>query len=254
MLPGVTPQWLRGMFGRIAPRYDLTNTIISAGLDHAWRRRLAQRVARHAAQTVLDVACGTGGVMAQLARYCSPTTRLLGVDFTEAMLHVGRQRLATIAPSHRLYLCAGDAQYLPYPDTSFDAVTMMFGVRNFDDPAVALAECYRVLRPEGHLCLVEFTWPRGRGLQMVYSGYWRYILPLIAWPLCGEWAAYRYLRDSVLAFCSQSNLTILLQCIGFTVILAEALSGGITTLYEARKPSLVSPVRKETPAWQQIGV
>lgn len=254
MLPGVTPQWLRGMFSRIAPRYDLTNTIISAGLDHAWRRRLAQRVARHAAQTVLDVACGTGGVMAQLVRYCSPTTRLLGVDFTEAMLHVSRQRLATIAPSHRLYLCAGDAQYLPYLDTSFDAVTMMFGVRNFDDPAVALAECYRVLRPEGHLCLVEFTWPRGRGLQMVYGGYWRYILPLIAWPLCGEWAAYRYLRDSVLAFRSQSNLTILFQRIGFTDILAEVLSGGITTLYEARKPSLVSPVRKETPAWQQIGV
>lgn len=254
MLPGVTPQWLRGMFSRIAPRYDLTNTVISAGLDHAWRRRLAQRVARHAAQTVLDVACGTGGVMAQLARYCSPTTRLLGVDFTEAMLHVGRQRLATIAPSHRLYLCAGDAQYLPYPDTSFDVVTMMFGVRNFDDPAGALAECYRVLRPEGHLCLVEFTWPRERGLQMVYSGYWHYILPLMAWPLCGEWAAYRYLRDSVLAFRSQSDLTILIQRIGFTDILAEALSGGITTLYEARKPSLVSPVRKETPAWQQIGV
>jgi demethylmenaquinone methyltransferase/2-methoxy-6-polyprenyl-1,4-benzoquinol methylase len=254
MLPGVTPQWLRGMFSRIAPRYDLTNTIISAGLDYAWRQRLAQRVARHAAQTILDVACGTGGVMAQLARYCSPTTRLLGVDFTEAMLHVGRQRLAPIAPSHRLYLCAGDAQYLPYLDTSFDAVTMMFGVRNFDDPAVALAECYRVLRPEGHLCLVEFTWPRGRGLQMVYGGYWRYILPLIAWPLCGKWAAYRYLRDSVLAFRSQSDLTILFQRIGFTDIVAEVLSGGITTLYEARKPSLVSPVRKETPAWQQIGV
>src|SRR5437762_14093839 len=102
MLPGVTPQWLRGMFSRIARRYDLTNTIISAGLDYAWRRRLAQRVARHAAQTILDVACGTGGIMAQLARYCPPTTRLIGVDFTEAMLHVGWQRLATAASSHRL--------------------------------------------------------------------------------------------------------------------------------------------------------
>lgn len=254
MLPGVTPQWLRGMFSRIAPRYDLTNTIISAGLDHAWRRRLAQRVARHTAQTILDVACGTGGVMAQLARCCSPTTRLLGVDFTEAMLQVGRQRLATTAQSHCIYLCAGDAQCLPYPNTSFDVVTMMFGVRNFDNPAAGLAECYRVLRPEGHIFLVEFTWPRGCGLRMLYGGYWRYILPLIAWPLCGEWAAYRYLRDSVLAFRPQSDLTILLQHIGFTDIAAEALSGGIATLYEARKPSLVSSVRKETPAWQQIGV
>jgi demethylmenaquinone methyltransferase/2-methoxy-6-polyprenyl-1,4-benzoquinol methylase len=254
MLPDVTPQWLRGMFSRIARRYDLTNTIISAGLDYAWRQRLAQRVARHAAQTILDVACGTGGVIAQLARYCPPTTRLIGVDFTEAMLHVGWQRLATTAPSHRLHLCVGDAQCLPYSDTSFDVVTMMFGIRNFDDPAAGLAECYRVLRPEGHICLIEFTWPRGRGLQMVYGGYLRYLLPLIAWPLCGEWAAYRYLRDSVLAFRPQSDLTALLQRLGFTDIAAEALSGGITMLYEARKPSRVSPGRKETPAWQQIGV
>ena len=86
MLAGVTPQWLRGMFSHIAQRYDLTNTIISAGLDHAWRRHLAQRVSRHAARLILDVACGTGGVMVQLARCCPPTTRLIGVDFTEAML------------------------------------------------------------------------------------------------------------------------------------------------------------------------
>jgi demethylmenaquinone methyltransferase / 2-methoxy-6-polyprenyl-1,4-benzoquinol methylase len=254
MLAGVTPQWLRGMFSRIARRYDLTNTIISAGLDHAWRRRLAQRVARHTARLILDVACGTGGVMVQLARCCPPTTRLIGVDFTEAMLHVGRQRLATTVPSSRLYLCSGDAQCLPCPDTSFDVVTMMFGVRNFDDPVVGLAECYRVLRPEGHLCFVEFTWPRRRGLQMVYGGYLRYILPLIAWPLCGERTAYRYLRDSVLAFRHQPDLTALLQRIGFTDISAEALSGGITTLYEARKPAFVFPARKETPTWQQIGV
>jgi demethylmenaquinone methyltransferase / 2-methoxy-6-polyprenyl-1,4-benzoquinol methylase len=254
MLASVTPQWLRGMFSRIAPRYDLTNTVISAGLDQVWRRRLAQCVARHTARTVLDVACGTGGVMAQLARCCPPTTCLIGVDFTAAMLHVGQQRLATAAPAHRVYLCVGDAHYLPHPEKRFDVVTMMFGVRNFANPVAGLAECYRVLRPEGHLCLVEFTWPHGRGLRMVYGGYLRYILPLIAWLVCGEWAAYRYLRDSVLAFRPQSDLTTLLQRIGFTDISAEALSGGITTLYEARKPSLLSPVPQETSVWQQIGV
>jgi demethylmenaquinone methyltransferase / 2-methoxy-6-polyprenyl-1,4-benzoquinol methylase len=254
MLAGVTPQWLRGMFSRIAPRYDLTNTVISVGLDQVWRRRLAHGVVRHGVQTVLDVACGTGGVMAQLARCCPPTTRLVGIDFTEAMLRVGRQRLAMAAPGHRVCLCVGDAHSLPHPEQSFDAVTMMFGVRNFANPAVALTECYRVLRPAGHLCLVEFSWPRGRGLRLVYGGYWRYILPLIAWPLCGERAAYRYLRDSVLAFRPQSDLTTLLQYVGFTDISAEALSGGIATLYAARKPSLFSPVPQETPVWQQIGV
>jgi len=253
MLPGVTPQWLRGMFSRIAQRYDLTNTIISAGLDQYWRRRLARRVAGHAAQTILDVACGTGGVMAQVARYCPAPTRLIGVDFTPAMLQVGQKRLATLAQTSRLHLCAGDAQYLPHPDTSVDVVTMMFGVRNFDDPAAGLAECYRVLRPGGYLCLVEFTWPRGRAWQRIYSGYWRYLLPLIAWPLCGEWAAYRYLRDSVLAFRPQSDLTALLQHLGFVEVAAEAMSGGIATLYEARKPLVVTHAPKETPVWQQTG-
>jgi demethylmenaquinone methyltransferase/2-methoxy-6-polyprenyl-1,4-benzoquinol methylase len=241
------------MFSRIAQRYDLTNTIISAGLDQYWRQRLAQRVGGHAAQTVLDVACGTGSVMVQVARYCPATTCLIGVDFTPAMLQVGQKRLATTAHSSRLHLCAGDAQCLPHLDASVDVVTMMFGVRNFDDPAAGLAECYRVLRPGGYLCLVEFTWPHGRALQSIYSGYLRYLLPLIAWPLCGERAAYRYLRDSVLAFRPQSDLTALLQRLGFVAVAAEALSGGITTLYEARKPVVVTHTPEETPVWQQTG-
>jgi enoyl-CoA hydratase/carnithine racemase len=146
------------------------------------------------------------------------------------MLHVGRQRLATAAPAHCVQLCVGDAHCLPHPEQRFDVVTMMFGVRNFAHPVVGLAECYRVLRPGGHLCLVEFTWPRGRWWQTVYGGYWHYVLPLIAWPLCGERAAYRYLRDSVLAFRSQPDLTTLLHHIGFTEISAEALSGGMIRL------------------------
>lgn len=252
MLTGVTPQWLCGMFSRIAWRYDLTNTIISAGLDHYWRRRLAQRLADCAAATVLDVACGTGGVIAQVAQACPAITCLVGVDFTAAMLQVGRQRLATTVPASRPHLCAGDAQWLPYADQTFDAVTMMFGVRNFNDPMASLAECYRVLRPTGWMCLVEFGWPQGRVLSIVYGVYLRYVLPLIAWPLCGEWAAYRYLRDSVLAFRPQADLTDLLQRIGFRDISAEALSGGITTLYTARKPALASPAPEETPTWLQM--
>src|SRR2546430_2778308 len=197
MLAGVTPQWLRSMFSRIAPRYDLTNAVISAGLDQSWRQRLAQCVARHVAQAVLDVACGTGGVMAQLARCCPPTTCLIGVDFTEAMLRIGRQRLATAAPAHRVYLCVGDAHCLPHPEKSFDAVTMVFGVRNFADPAAGLAECYSVLSQEGHVCLVDFSWPRGRALQKVDGGDFCCNLPLIARPVWGEGAAYRFLRGSV---------------------------------------------------------
>jgi demethylmenaquinone methyltransferase/2-methoxy-6-polyprenyl-1,4-benzoquinol methylase len=235
LTPGVTPQWLHSMFSRIAPRYDVTNTVISVGLDHLWRRRLAQRAAGHAPQAILDVACGTGAVMAHLARACAPSAQLVGVDFTEAMLRAGRPRLATVSQPHRLHLCVGDAQALPYPDRYFDVVTMMFGVRNFDDPAAGLAECHRVLRPDGSLCVVEFTWPQQPMMRRLYTVYWRYLLPLLAWPLCGERAAYCYLRDSVLAFRPQSDLTPLLHRIGFRDVATVALSGGITTLYDARR-------------------
>ncbi|MBM3223946.1 MAG: ubiquinone/menaquinone biosynthesis methyltransferase [Candidatus Tectomicrobia bacterium] len=254
MLPGVTPQWLCGMFSRIAGRYDCTNTVISAGLDALWRRRLAQCVARQAALAVLDVACGTGGVLAQLMRHCPSATRLAGVDFTESMLRVGQRRLSARGTA-AVQWCVGDALRLPYADASFDAVTMMFGVRNFADPARGLAECYRVLRAPGTLCLVEFSWPRRRAMQLVYGAYLRYVLPLVAWPLCGDWAAYRYLRDSVLAFRPQADLTTLLQDLGFTDIVTVALSGGITTLYEARKTlTVAASTPKETSGWQPIGV
>jgi demethylmenaquinone methyltransferase / 2-methoxy-6-polyprenyl-1,4-benzoquinol methylase len=237
MLTGVTPQWLRWMFGRIARRYDLTNTIISAGLDRHWRWRLAQRVVRAPVHDLLDVACGTAGVMLHVARLCAPATRLIGVDFTEAMLHVGQRRLRRVASRRSVSLCAADALCLPYADASFDVVTMVFGVRNFADPCAGLAECYRVLQAGGRLCVVEFAWPQHPLLRALYNVYWRYVLPLIAWPLAGERSAYRYLRDSVLAFRQQPNLVVLLRQAGFIDIYSEPLSGGIAALYEGRKPS-----------------
>jgi demethylmenaquinone methyltransferase/2-methoxy-6-polyprenyl-1,4-benzoquinol methylase len=134
----------------------------------------------------------------------------------------------------------GDAHALPYADQSFDGVTMVFGVRNFASPHAALAECYRVLRVAGYLYMVEFSWPSRYAWHLLYGTYFRYILPLIAWPLSGERAAYRYLRDSVLAFRQQARLEVLLRQVGFTNVCSEPLSGGITTLYTGRKPSLES--------------
>ena len=236
MLAGVTPQWLRWMFGHIARRYDCTNTIISGGLDTYWRWRLARCVTATPVAAVLDVACGTGAVLRHLACHCSPTTRLIGLDFTEAMLRVGQRRLARRRRTRPVQLCGGDAMALPYVDASFDAVTMVFGVRNFAKPAMGLAECYRVLRPGGKLCMVEFSWPQRLLIRLLYAGYFRYILPLIAWPLSGERTAYRYLRDSVLAFRQQPQLDALLRQVGFTDVQCLPLSGGITVLYVGHKP------------------
>lgn len=271
MLTGATPQWLQWMFGRIARRYDLTNTIISAGLNTSWQRRLARMLsapchhdpegsrtrkprrgwsrypdeaARQSRCTalrspsgrlVLDVACGTGGVMLQVARRTPASTRLIGIDFTEAMLRVGRQRLARHGLQPRTALGVAEAQQLPFPDHTFDAVTMMFGLRNFGCPAAALAECQRVLGPGDMLYIVEFSWPQARGVRLLYGGYLRYLLPLIAWPLSGDRSAYRYLRDSVLAFRRQCDPVLLLRRTGFLDVSRTPLSGGITALYVGRK-------------------
>jgi demethylmenaquinone methyltransferase/2-methoxy-6-polyprenyl-1,4-benzoquinol methylase len=156
------------------------------------------------------------------------------------MVQVGQKRLAKARQGRSLYLCVGDAHALPYADQSFDVATIVFGVRNFANPHAGLVECYRVLRAAGHLCVVEFSWPSRYAWRFLYGMYFRYILPLIAWPLSGERAAYRYLRDSVLAFRQQVRLEMLLRQAGFIEVCSEPLSGGITTLYTGRKPLMES--------------
>ena len=240
MLQGVTPQWLRWMFGRIATRYDRTNTVISLGLDHYWRRCLARRAVSTMPHVVLDVACGTGGVLYQTARMCGPETRLLGIDFTPRMLHVAQTQVARKILYTTVHLCLADAQHVPCRNASCDAVTMMFGLRNFAHPLGSLMECHRVLRPGGRLYIVEFSWPSHPLVRTLYSGYFRYILPLAAWPLTGERTAYRYLRDSVMDYRRQPRPEVLLAAAGFTRVQSQPLSGGITTLYEATKPVLYS--------------
>jgi demethylmenaquinone methyltransferase/2-methoxy-6-polyprenyl-1,4-benzoquinol methylase len=184
---------------------------------------------------VLDVACGTGGVMLQVARFTPSTTRLIGIDFTEAMLRVGQQRLARDGLQRRTALGVAEAQHLPFADHTFDAVTMMFGLRNFVCPASAVAECHRVLGPGGWLYVVEFSWPQAWGVRLLYGGYFRYLLPIVAWPLSGDRSAYRYLRDSVLAFRRQPGPASLFRRAGFLDVSSIPLSGGITVLYAGRK-------------------
>lgn len=246
MPPEVTPTWLRRMFGRIAGRYDLTNAIISVGLVSYWRWYLARRVTLLAVGVVIDVACGTGGVMYQMARRCGREIRIIGIDFTEAMMRVGKARLARKRLHPHLNFCAADALNLPCAADSCDAMTMMFGLRNFCDPQAGLAECYRVLRPGGRLYVLEFSWPQSRLLRVLYGGYFRYMVPLIAWPFCGELMAYRYLRDSVLAFRQRISPDNLLLQVGFTEVRTMPLSGGITTVYEGCKPMPGCSTTQET--------
>ena len=158
---------VREMFDSIAPRYDLLNHLLSFGVDRLWRRRMVGVVAAGTPAAILDVAAGTGDVAVALARRL-PAARITGIDLSGEMLAVGRGKVARRGLCDRIELVQGDAEQLPFPDGTFDAVTIGFGIRNFGSIEAGLAEAFRVLRPGGRLCILEFSTPRGRCFGLLY--------------------------------------------------------------------------------------
>ena len=158
---------VREMFDSIAPRYDLLNHLLSFGVDRLWRRRMVGVVAAGTPAAILDVAAGTGDVAVALARRL-PAARITGIDLSGEMLAVGRGKVARRGLCDRIELVQGDAEQLSFPDGTFDAVTIGFGIRNFGSIEAGLAEAFRVLRPGGRLCILEFSTPRGRCFGPLY--------------------------------------------------------------------------------------
>ena len=158
---------VREMFDSIAPRYDLLNHLLSFGVDRLWRRRMVGVVAAGTPAAILDVAAGTGDVAVALARRL-PAARITGIDLSGEMLAVGRGKVARRGLCDRIELVQGDAEQLPFPDGTFDAVTIGFGIRNFGSIEAGLAEAFRVLRPGGRLCILECSTPRGRCFGPLY--------------------------------------------------------------------------------------
>ncbi|MBI4641434.1 MAG: bifunctional demethylmenaquinone methyltransferase/2-methoxy-6-polyprenyl-1,4-benzoquinol methylase UbiE [Candidatus Tectomicrobia bacterium] len=226
--------WLQSMFSSIARRYDLTNRVISFGLDERWRRIIAKRAASSGDTLFLDVATGTGKVAIQLARQLRGKGKIVGVDFTERMVAIGQEKVEVEKLQSQILFCVGDAQALPFVDEAFDGVVMVFGVRNFADPLRGLSEIKRVMKKGAKLFIVEFTWPQNCVIRPIYAIYFTKILPLIAWVLCQEKWAYRYLANSVVEF-TQSNLSEMLEQVGFDDVKDTPLTLGVTSLYEATK-------------------
>lgn len=215
---------VQSMFGRIAGRYDLANNVLSGGIHLAWRRALVSAVPRSA--IVLDIATGTGGVLEPLRRRCRTA---VGVDFCLPMLSVGADRGV---PN----LICGDGLRLPFRDGAFDAVTIAFGVRNFQDPLAGLKEMRRVLVPGGRVNVLEFGQPRAAWFRAVYDAYSRWILPRLGALLTGERAAYEYLPETSRHFPCGESFCELLREAGFSGPRYRALTGGIAYLYEAIVP------------------
>lgn len=219
------PEFVHAAFSAIAPRYVTANHVLSLGVDLAWRNRVVQLVDEWKPANLLDIATGTGDLALTLSR-ALPEIDILGTDFCQPMLDVARQR------GLKNLLCA-DAMNLPLPDGSFDAATVAFGLRNMADYGAALREFSRVLRPGGHLLILDFSMPEG-WLALPYRWYLHRVLPAIAGWITHKPEAYAYLGDSIETFPRGENMLRLLEAQGYQGVSAEPLSGGIACIYTAQ--------------------
>jgi demethylmenaquinone methyltransferase/2-methoxy-6-polyprenyl-1,4-benzoquinol methylase len=217
------------MFDRIAGRYDLLNSVMTAGLHHAWRVRAADRAEVGPGDSVLDVCCGTGDLALELARRVSPGGSVVGCDFSEPMLDLAREKAAD-RPVESVRFEWADALQLPYDGGRFDAVTVGFGVRNFADRDRGLREMTRVLRPGGRLVVLEFTQPRRPPFSTFYALWFDRIVPVLG-RLTENPEAYSYLAESVRGFPSPVGLAAKMEAAGLERIRWLVMAGGILTIH-----------------------
>jgi demethylmenaquinone methyltransferase/2-methoxy-6-polyprenyl-1,4-benzoquinol methylase len=235
--PDKTPDRIAGMFDAIAPRYDLLNHLLSAGIDKRWRTTAIRSLGLTGRETVIDVATGTADVALEARRAgAHGAARVLGVDFAGAMLALGLRKVAAAGESGAVRLVRGDAMRLPVPTSCADALTIAFGIRNVERPEIACREMARVLKPGGRLAILEFGVPRVPGVNALYLWYFRRVLPMIGKMISGHTGAYTYLPASVGTFPPPAEFMAVLRHAGFVDVKAVPLTLGIVYLYVGRKP------------------
>lgn len=223
------------MFDNIAPTYDKLNHVLSFNIDRMWRRRVMRIVRRSHAQKIMDIATGTGDLAIAMAKRVD-RTQILGVDLSEEMLRVARTKIEKIGLEERITLQKGDAENLDMvADESVDAVTVAFGVRNFENLEGGLSELHRVLKRGGKLVVLEFSIPRNRLVRCVYAQYSHRLLPRIGALISKDRKAYDYLPDSVEEFPSPERFMDILRGVGFIDVKAKSQSFGIAHIYQATK-------------------
>ena len=224
------------MFDAIAGRYDFLNHFLSAGIDRRWRRQAVRSLELTGSESVLDLCTGTADLAIALRAGRPGAARVVGVDFSAAMLAVGQDKLRRQGLADRIRVVRADATRIPLPDVSIDAVTVAFGIRNVDDTAAACREMVRVLVPGGRLAILEFAVPTSRLFRSVYMWYFRHVLPRLGRLISRHDMAYEYLPASVGAFASPADFAAVLRRAGFVEVTARPLTFGSVVLYNARKP------------------
>jgi demethylmenaquinone methyltransferase / 2-methoxy-6-polyprenyl-1,4-benzoquinol methylase len=221
------------MFDRIAGRYDLLNSLMTAGLHHRWRERAADRAGLEPGDSALDVCCGTGDLTLELAGRTAPGGRVIGCDFSEPMLDLAREK-AMARGAEGVRFEWADALELPYDPGRFDAATVGFGLRNFADPDRGLRELTRVLKPGGRLVVLEFTQPTRPPFSTFYSIWFDRIVPALG-RLTPDPAAYSYLPESVRNFPAPGELAAKMSATGLEPVRWTVLAGGILTIHSGVK-------------------
>ena len=217
------------MFDRIAHRYDMVNTVLSAGTDGGWRRRAARLTGLPHGGSALDVACGSGKLTAELARLAGPDGKVVGLDFSPQMLDIARREHPHIE------FLEGDALRLPFEVGAFDGTTIAFGLRNLADPVLGLAEMLRVLKPGGRAVVLEFVKPPRGIAGSAYRMYLRTVLPTVGGALSGDRSAYRYLSDTVDSYRTPEQLRELAVTAGWSDVRYAGLSMGTVGLLSGRR-------------------
>lgn len=226
-------QKVREMFSQIAPRYDLLNRVLSAGVDRRWRAAAVAAALERRPHRILDLATGTGD-LALLLKQQAPQAEVVGADFALPMLERARSKAQKAGLS--IPFMEADALALPFPEASFEAITIAFGFRNFADYSGALRELYRVLVEGGRLVILEFPPPPRSSLGLLYRFYFTQVLPLIGGLISGKPSAYRYLPDSVERFPEPEVLDTMMRSAGFRTR-HTLLTGGIVALHLGDKPT-----------------
>jgi len=222
------------MFDRIAFRYDFMNRFLSGGTDVRWRKKAINELKEIAPQTILDVATGTADVAIMMANQLKPK-KIIGIDISEGMLSLGRKKIEQLHLGDLIELKSADSEALPFPDASFDAITVAFGVRNFAHLEKGLTEMYRVLKPGGKLVVLEFSRPKNFFFKKIYNLYMK-----VAAAGIGKWVAknkeaYEYLNESVQAFPEGKQFLEIMGKTGYTNAYLKTLTLGICSIYCAKK-------------------
>ena len=225
---------IAAMFDRISPKYDALNHLLSFNIDKVWRRKTAKEVAKSHPKTILDLATGTADLAIALAKR-NPQAHIIGLDISEKMLDIGKTKIEKQGIENQVELHFGNAAELPFEDNDFDAVTVAFGVRNFENLEKGLADISRVLKPQGQAVILEFSMPEKFPIKQLYRLYFKRLLPVIGKAVSKDGNAYEYLPQSVEKFPKPDAFCNMLTSFGLKCSKPNPLTFGIATLYAAQK-------------------